>query len=236
MTMSEELRWEGLRSRRHPPGRGTEVRVCPARRAGRRTAWLAAALLLAGCHVTRAPDFSYFRLPRPAEPVVAPAPVFDVPVVVDTFAADGLYADQSLVYATDASAHELRQYHYQLWVDPPTRLLQRRLIVQLRHAKLAALVTDSLPASRPALRIRGVILRLDRVPLAGGGYEVAVALKLRADRADGTPLIDELYATRETAADARLAGTVDAYGVAIDRLLAGFQADLVARAEVERAR
>jgi ABC-type uncharacterized transport system auxiliary subunit len=197
---------------------------------------LAVALLLGGCHATRAPDFSYFRLPRPAEPVVAPAPAFDVPVVVDAFAADGLYADQSLVYATDSSAHELRQYHYQLWVDPPTRLLQRRLIVQLRRAKLAALVTDSLPASRPALRIGGVILRLDRVPRAGGGYEVAVALKLRADRADDTPLIDEVYATREAAADAHLASTVEAYATAIDRLMAKFQADLVARAEVDHAR
>jgi ABC-type uncharacterized transport system auxiliary subunit len=197
---------------------------------------LAVALLLGGCHATRAPDFSYFRLPRPAEPVVAPAPAFDVPVVVDAFAADGLYADQSLVYATDSSAHELRQYHYQLWVDPPTRLLQRRLIVQLRRAKLAGLVTDSLPASRPALRIGGVILRLDRVPRAGGGYEVAVTLKLRADRADDTPLIDEVYATREAAADAHLASTVEAYATAIDRLMAKFQADLVARAEVDHAR
>lgn len=228
--------WNGLQSRCILAGQGIEAEASPTRCAGRRAVWFAAALLLAGCHVTRAPDFSYFRLPRPAEPVVAPAPVFEVPVVVDAFAADGLYADQSLVYATDSDAHELRQYHYQLWVDPPTRLLQRRLIVQLRRAKVAALVTDSLPASRPALRVGGVILRLDRVPQMAGGYEVAVVLKLRADRADGSPLIDELYATHEVAADARLASTVEAYGIAIDRLLAEFQADLLARGSADHAR
>jgi len=54
----------------------------------------------------------------------------------------------------DPSAQELRQYHYQLWTDPPARVLQRRLIEQLRDANIAGSVTDELPASHPAAGYR----------------------------------------------------------------------------------
>lgn len=199
-------------------------------------ACLSLILFLAGCHATKPPDFSYFRLPPPPKVEAMAHTMVDMPIVVDAFAADGLYADQSLVYATDAAATELRQYHYQLWIDPPTRLIQRRLIARLRSAHAADLVTDSLPASRPALRIRGVILRMDRIPKAGGGYEVAVSLKMRADAADGTPLVDQIYRTREPAAANGLSSTIQAYGTAIDRLLGEFQTDLARHGGAHGAR
>jgi cholesterol transport system auxiliary component len=122
-----------------------------------------AAAALTGCGVPSVPDFTYYRLPRPQPLEPAPGPLFG-DIVVDVFGADGLYADQALIYAVDPEAQQLRQYHYQLWTDPPTRVLQRRLIVELRDAKIAAQVTDELPASHPALRISGVILRFDRAP------------------------------------------------------------------------
>jgi len=181
-------------------------------------------LLLAACgSAPVVPDFTYFRLP-PAAPLPA-GTVFDAPVVVEPFTADGLYADQALVYALDEDAQQLRQYHYQLWTDPPTRILQRRLIAQLRSAGAAALVTDEFPASRPAVRISGIILRLDRVP-AGAGWRAAVALKLRADAPDGAPLVDEYYREDVAAGDGSLAATVTAFGTALDRVFVAFHADL----------
>ena len=187
---------------------------------------LLASLVLAGCGAAAVPDFTYFRLPRPQPLEVSPAPQFHDPLVVDAFNADGLYADQALIYALDADAQQLRQYHYQLWTDPPVRVLQRRLIAELRESKIATQVTDELPASQTAIRIHGVLLRFDRVPVAGGGWTAVVALKLRADAHDGTPLVDDYYRAEQATVDASMKATVDAYGAAVDSIYAQFHADL----------
>lgn len=190
---------------------------------------LAGALLLAACGAPTVPDFTWFRLPAPQAPERAPAPTFTEPVVVDAFGADGLYADQALIYAVDPGAQQLRQYHYQLWTDPPTRMLQRRLIAEMREARLSDEVTDELPASAKAVRLRGTVLRFDRVPTASGGWQAVVALKLRADGTDGHPLIDEYYRIEQAATGSDLKATVEAYGVALDTLFTRFHRDLLQR-------
>lgn len=187
---------------------------------------LTVVLALAGCGAPVVPDFTYYRMPRPQPGEALAAPVFADPLVVDAFGADGLYADQALIYALDPDAQQLRQYHYQLWTDPPVRILQRRLIASLRETRLSAQVTDELPASRPAVRISGVILRFDRVPTPAGGWNAVVALKLRADVRDGTPMVDDYYRAEMVAADASMKATVDAYGRALDSIYARFQDDL----------
>jgi uncharacterized lipoprotein YmbA len=187
---------------------------------------LSTLLGLAACSAPVVPDFNYFRLPRPQPVEPLAAPLFADPLVVDAFGADGLYADQSLIYAVDPGAQQLRQYHYQLWTDPPVRMLQRRLIAMLREARVSSQVTDELPASHPAIRIRGVILRFDRVPAADGHWNAVVALKLRADARDGMPLVDDYYRAEAPAADASMKTTVAAYGSALDSIYAQFQADL----------
>lgn len=192
---------------------------------------LIATVALAACSAPTVPDFTYYRLPRPEPLEAAPKPLFG-DIVVDVFAADGLYGDQALIYATDAGAQELRQYHYQLWTDPPTRVLQRRLIEQLRKTSVAAGVTDELPASRPSIRISGIILRFDRAPNAAGGFTATVALKLRADDESGIPMLDDYYRAEKPAADATMRATVDAYGAALDQVFADFYADLRKQGEL----
>ncbi len=191
---------------------------------------LIATVALAGCGAPTVPDFTYYRLPRPEPLEAAPKPLFG-DVVVDVFAADGIYGDQALIYATDPGAQELRQYHYQLWTDPPTRVLQRRMIEQLRKTNLAGEITDELPASHPAIRIAGTILRFDRAPNETGGFTATVALKLRADDASGIPIIDDYYRAERPAADATMRATVDAYGAALDEVFAAFYADLRKKGE-----
>jgi uncharacterized lipoprotein YmbA len=193
-------------------------------------------LLLAGCSAPTVPDFTYYRLPRPQPLEILAKPEFHDPFVVDVFAADGLYADQALIYAVDPSAQQLRQYHYQLWTDPPTRILQRRLIAQLRDAAFAPQVTDELPASQPAIRLSGVIIRFDRVPSAAGGFTAAVALKLRANALDGSPMIDDYYHAEVPATGTDVKSTVDAYGTALDTIYAQFFADLRKHGGPARAR
>lgn len=180
---------------------------------------------LAACHAPTVPDFTYYRLPPPQPPPAA-APLSRQPLVVDAFGADGVYADQALVYALDAQAQQLRQYHYQLWADVPTRLLQRRLIARLRATQAAPRVTDEEPASTSALRIGGTILRLDRVPNAAGGWHAVVTLKLRATAPDGTLLLDDYYHADQAAAGGGVLASVDAFGAAVDEIFAKFEADL----------
>ena len=200
-----------------------------------RATLLLVALLLSACSVPTVPDQTWYRLaPPPA--VEKAAMALDLPIAVAGFSADGIYADQALVYALDPDARQVRQYHYQLWVDPPVRMLQRRLIVRLRQAELAATVTDELPASAQALRVRGVILRLDRTPLADGGVAAVVAIKLRADAPAGVPLVDRIYRAEHPATDAGIGAYTEALGTAIDEVFAAFQADLERSGASARAR
>jgi len=191
---------------------------------------LIATVALAACSAPTVPDFTYYRLPRPEPLEAAPKPLFG-DIVVDVFAADGLYGDQALIYATDPAAQELRQYHYQLWTDPPTRVLQRRMIEQLRKTNVAGEITDELPASRPAIRISGIILRFDRAPNETGGFTATVALKLRADDQAGVPMLDDYYRAEKPAADASMRATVEAYGAALDQVFGAFYADLRKKGE-----
>lgn len=185
----------------------------------------AGALTLSACDVPTVPDFTYYRLPRATPLKSMETPLFG-DIVVDTFAADGLYGDQALVYSLDPAAQQLRQYHYQLWTDPPARVLQRRLLEQLRDANVATRVTDELPASHPAVRISGTILRFDRSPNASGGFTATVALKLRADDDKGMPMLDDYYRAELPAAGNDVKATVDAYGAALDKVFAEFYLDL----------
>ena len=198
--------------------------------------WIALLAMTACGTAPPIPDFTYYRLPvaQHGEPLARP--LFKEPLVVDALAADGLYADKALIYALDPDAIELRQYHYQLWTDPPTRLLQRRLIARLRASQMAPLVVDSLPASEDAVRIGGVILRFDRLPTAAGEFIVAVTLNLRADGPGGKPLVDETYRARKPAQGPTLKATVDAFGDAIDEILGRFEADLKEHGDLAHAR
>ena len=107
------------------------------------------ALLLAGCAGGPAiPDTTYYRLGQLPLVQAWQQPLTTQPMVVSTFVADGVHSDQALLYALDDEGMRLRAYHYQLWVDPPTRMLQRRLIATLRRAGVSPLVVDNLPRAR----------------------------------------------------------------------------------------
>jgi cholesterol transport system auxiliary component len=190
---------------------------------------LAALLALGGCAgAPGIPETTYFRLPSRAPIAPQPAPPLAYPIVVDTLLADGLYSDQAIIYSLDPQGARLRAYHYQLWVDPPVRLLQRRLIGALRDANVAPIVADRLPTQTQALRIEGRIERFERIKL-DAGYKVAVALSLRADLRDGKPpLVLKEYSRELPANGDTVRDSVDAIAIALDQIYAEFVADLVA--------
>ncbi|HEX7915889.1 ABC-type transport auxiliary lipoprotein family protein [Rudaea sp.] len=185
------------------------------------------ALMLAACSPPTVPDVTYYQLPPPPAQQHLPQPLTVLPIEVATFRAEGVYAEQSVLYATTPDAGALRAYHYQLWSDPPSRGLQERLTNRLRDAGVSALVTDRLPASVEALRVRGRILRYERVPQAQGAV-AEVAFEMRVEQDSGEPLLEQSYRAEQAAAGETMAATAQAFGTAVDAAFAKFQADLVA--------
>jgi len=188
---------------------------------------LSALLSLAACSPASVPDVTYFRLPPPAPLPHADKPLSLLPVEVEVFSGEGIYAEQALIYSTTPDAGALRTYHYQLWSNPPSRDMQTRLTMMLRDSGIATLVTDRLPASTQALRIHGRILRYERIK-RDTGFEVAVAFEIRVEQDNGEPIIEQTYAAQAAAADASIDGTVRAFGTAVDEALTKFYGDLAA--------
>jgi ABC-type uncharacterized transport system auxiliary subunit len=198
-----------------------------ARPSGAGRVVLAACLLaLAACSPPPVPDVTYFRLPPPAALPHAAQPLSLLPIEVESFNAEGVYAEQAIIYALTPDSGSLRAYHYQLWSNPPTRALQTRLVGMLRDSGIASLVTDRLPASTAALRIHGGIRRFERVK-DGESYKVVVRLELRIEHETGEPVFEQEYAAEVAAADNTIPATVDAFGKAIDQVFSQFYADLV---------
>lgn len=189
------------------------------------------ALLLGGCAAGPGiPDTVYFRLPpREAAVPTRREPLSLRPVVVQTLLADGLHSDQALIYSLDPEGARLKAYHYQLWVDPPVRMLQRRLIGALRDARISDVVADRIPNQVDALRIEGRLERFERIRVGENQWKVAAALALRADLRDGgPPLLLREYSQELPTAGPSVRDSVQALGLAVDRIYAEFQRDLEA--------
>jgi uncharacterized lipoprotein YmbA len=183
-------------------------------------------LFIGACSVASVPDVTYFRLPPATPPARMSKPLSVLPIEVETFRAEGLYAEQAIIYAVSADAGALRAYHYQLWSDPPSRHLQERLTLRLRDSGISPLVSDRLPASVQALRIQGRILRYERIK-RDAGVVVAVAFEMRVEQETGEPLLEQNYSAEEAAGDDSMAATVRAFASAVDATFAKFQADLI---------
>ncbi|MCK7593633.1 ABC-type transport auxiliary lipoprotein family protein [Pseudomarimonas salicorniae] len=192
-----------------------------------RTALLALVLGLTGCASGPGiPETTYFRLP-PAADIAAGPTRFDAPLVVDAFFADGVHADQSLLYGLDAEGERLRAYHYQMWVDPPTRLLQRRLIRALDQSEVAPLVTARLPPKTRQYRLQMRIEAFERLPRGENAWAVRVALRARLDGSDaGRPLLEKDYRRELEVAGSSVRESVRMLGAAVDQIYAELVADL----------
>ena len=186
-----------------------------------------ATALLSACSSPSVPDVTYFRLPPVKALPHVDKPLSLLPIEVEVFTGDGIYAEQAMLYAMTPDASSLRAYHYQVWSEPPSQGLQSRLVEVLRESGISPLVTDRLPASTQALRVHGSIVRYERVK-RDTGFVAIVALQMRVDQDQGEPVLERTYRAEAPAADVNMGSTADAFGVAIDQVFAAFHADLVA--------
>lgn len=163
------------------------------------------------------PDFRYFTLPLPAE-VPRSARPLDLPLVLEPLRASGIRGERPILYSSQADRAKLLQYHYQLWSEPPTSMVQDQLLRMLEQAQVSSLVTDRLSPREAAVRLTGELLRFER-QRDGEVWAAAVELRLRA-QTDGhvRPLFERRFSARVVASDALLESTVRAFGSALDQV------------------
>lgn len=195
------------------------------RRVPSRFAVLAATALLAACGSTPVPDQSYYKLPPNEGVTQFPEARFADPILVDTFLSDGLHDEQAILYAT-VEGGSLRAYHYQLWNDPPVRLLQRRLIARLRDTGITSgVIADRVPSQVSAFRISGLIDRFERQK-TDSGWVAAVTLEMRVDvGTNELPVLLKSYESLQPADNDSIQATVRAFAAAIDDVFARFVDD-----------
>ncbi len=138
-------------------------------------------------------------------------------IYVRIFETDGLHRERALVYSKEDSSLELKQYHYQHWIDSPTRMLRDHLVQYLRAIDTSASVVTSVDPY-PQLEIKGRIKRFDQVN-SEAGREVFVTLELRADR-DGRLVHVGDYSVSEKINSTETSDVVMVYG---DLLLTCFR-------------
>jgi uncharacterized lipoprotein YmbA len=194
-----------------------------------RGAPLIALLALAACGSAPVPDVAFYKMPPARTTATRTAPLVATPILVEGFAADGLYGQQAILYSLKLGG-SVRAYHYQLWNNTPSRLLQRRLIRRLRDELYSPLVADRLPTKLAPTRISGVIERFERVQTPEG-WIASVRIELRVDRQDGdAPLLMKSYELDVPAASDTIDATIRAFAAAIDDIYTRFVADLEALA------
>lgn len=185
----------------------------------RRGGWLPAVLFLTACTApSPLPDFRYYALPEPTAVPAMAKPLFGFPVVIDYLRAEGVRGERPILYTSASDRIKLLQYHYQLWSEPPTTLVQQFLIRKLDGSRMAPLVTDQLSLRLAALRFTGDLLRFERVRI-GEQWSAAVEVRLRALSSHGEmPLLDRAYRAEVPAADENLESSVAAFQQALDRI------------------
>lgn len=183
---------------------------------------------LAACTAPAVPDVAYFRIP--AYVLAEPAPnetKLTLPIVVEPLRATGVYNDQSILYALTPEG-SIKAYHYQLWDEAPSVMLQQRLIDMLRVRRGSKLVTDRLPAVLDAIRISGTIERFERVQTPTG-WIARVRIELRVERGNqALPLLLNEYGAEVAAESDTVNASVRAFARAIDLSMAAFWSEFSA--------
>jgi ABC-type uncharacterized transport system auxiliary subunit len=190
----------------------------------RRAAWLAAGALALACAGGPAPRDHYYRLETPA-PAARTAPLVPGTVEVERFRADALTGGVRIVQRRAADKSELVPYAYHQWADPPTILLQTRLVDYLRAAQAAPLVVTPESRAGADFAVLGRIARLELVTDAGAPAALAeLELTLTRER-DHAIVLQRVYREERTAAGPGVAGAVDAAGDAVGAIFERFLAD-----------
>jgi ABC-type uncharacterized transport system auxiliary subunit len=176
---------------------------------------LVAQLLLSGCGTAPpVPSDRFYRLSTVQIPPPGGTARIET-LAIHALRAESLYAERAMVFTDERNPRQLRQYHYHLWLYPPSQLV---------HDHLAASLSEAIsitPAGQAKLALQGRILRFDRI-LGAERDHAAVTLELQLLE-DGRPVFGKIYEAVEPTADDSFPGFVEA----MERALSSIYADLL---------
>lgn len=171
------------------------------------------------------PTDRFHRLSVGAPATVYQAPQLEGTVEVDRFNATGVLQDRAIIFIEHDKPNVMHQYHYQLWSDPPTRMLQTATVEYLRAAHLADQVVKTGLRVVPSYTLMGDIKRLEHVVGNSSSVQVELEFGLR-DQRDGTLVWVKSYAASREVDNDSVAAATQAIGEAVEEILASLSADL----------
>ncbi|MEK7819484.1 MAG: ABC-type transport auxiliary lipoprotein family protein [Pseudomonadota bacterium] len=181
-----------------------------------------ALVLLAGCAQPELPIDHFYRLqvamPQPAGRTLKGT------IEVNRFTADGLVAGRPIVYTEPDQPHQVREYNYHFWTEPPTIMLRDQLVAHLRAAKIAETVTTPDMRANADFILTGRIIRLEKIE--GAAPQGALEIELGVRAAAGKIILLEVYKFEVAAENNTVEAAVRALNKALDQAYAQFIADL----------
>jgi len=170
-------------------------------------------VLLGACASQKpVPVDNYYRLPDIDAASVPDVALSDGIIFVDILETDGLHRERALIYSESREGLELKQYHYQHWIDSPTRMIRDHLVQYLRAASAAPTIVTSV-GLYPQIEVSGKINRFDQIK-NDSHPEVVIALELRADK-EGRLVHIKDYFLSETVDGDSIEDTVTAFNKAL---------------------
>lgn len=182
--------------------------------------------LLGACALSEAPPGDHFyRLDVPVPSARFERPPLPGMLEVARMAADGLVGDRAVVYVQADQPHEVFDYNYHFWNQPPGDMVQDQLIRFLRAANAADRVLSPDLRIPPDYVVEGRIRRFEQ--RFDGGVAMVVELELGLVRvADQNLLLLKSYRTAQPAPSDTVADAAAATNTALAAIFAEFAADL----------
>lgn len=187
--------------------------------------WSGLLVLLSACSSSEPiPEDHYYRLMKLDAVTALDQPAIDGVLVVETPRSDGLRQGRAIVYSTEPTQIERKQYHYYMWEDRPARLIQERLMQMLEQRGLArtlSTATSDIPPAdlRDYYRLQLTLDEFDRQ--THNGIRARVSLSARLTRvSDGRQVVfEQRYEDEQAAMSDGMPDTARAMSTALDRIL-----------------
>ena len=168
------------------------------------------------------PEDQYYRL----QAIYASEPLTTKPLAgtieVDRFVADGLTSERAIVYSDIQKPNQVRAYHYDFWIKPPTVMLRDELVSFLRKSKISDAVVTPEMRVNAEYALTGKIKHLEQVKMESGYRTILeVELGLRHPNT-GKLLFLDTYRLENDAHGSSVAAAVNSLNTALSIIYSEF--------------
>ncbi len=171
------------------------------------------------------PDDRYYRLDVPLPTARFQAPALSGVLEVARMSADGLVGNRAVAYVVADQPHEVFDYNYHFWNQPPGELVQGQLIRFLRAANAADRVLSPELRIRADYAVEGRIRRFEQS--FAEDVSMIIELELGLVRlVDQQLLLLRSYRTAQAASGDSVASSAVAANAALAAIFAEFAVDL----------